>query len=170
MHHTVYEGEIVGQILVQELLHKQASSIGRVSMYIDNEASICSAKLIKPTPSHYLTDLFHKKVIHTKKKHCNANITLHWIPRHLDILGNEEANRQAKKEAKGDANSPLHRLPKELRKMLQDNKSAIKQGLTKRLCTCATALLCNSPQWPQLTLINPSMPSAHFRKIVKNLP
>jgi hypothetical protein len=58
--HTVYEGEVVGRIMAQELLHKKVHGFGcHISMYIDNQASIRSTQ---PAPSHYLVDILHDKI------------------------------------------------------------------------------------------------------------
>ena len=113
--HTVYEGEVVGEIMAQQLLYTEPHGFGhRVSMYVDNQASILSTQSIKPTPGHYLLDALHNKVSHTKEKFRNIDITVRWIPSHLEVEGNEEADRQAKRAAKGNTDSPLHRLPNKL--------------------------------------------------------
>jgi hypothetical protein len=88
----------------------------------------------------------------------------------MDIEGNGEADRQAKKAAEGNADSPIHKLPVALRKRLPHSKSAIKQDLVKRLKTEAAATLHKSPQWTKLAEIDPSMPSAHYRDTVEKLP
>jgi hypothetical protein len=169
--HTVYEGEVVGEVLGQHLLHNELRGFGRrVSMYIDNQASILATQSIKPTPGHYLLDILHDKASRTKKKHHNIEITARWIPSHKDVEGNEEADRQAKRAAKHDANSPAHRLPIELRSPLPHSKSAIRQTMLKELKAKATDILQKSPQWRKLRHIDPSMPSNRFRKLVDHLP
>jgi len=168
--HTVYEGEVVGGIMAQELLHKEIRGFGRrVSMYIDNQASIQSTQSIKPAPGHYLVDILHRKVSRSKKKFRNIDITIRWIPSHLDVEGNEEADRQAKRAAKGDANSSLNRLPVELRNGLPDSKSAIKQAIIKALKEDATRVLRESPQWRKLRHVDSTMPSNRYRKMADSL-
>jgi hypothetical protein len=88
----------------------------------------------------------------------------------MEIEGNEEADRQAKKAAEGNTDSPTHRLPKVLRKGLPNSKSAIKQDLNKHLKIEATTTLHKSPQWAKLAGIDPSMPSARYRETVEWLP
>jgi ribonuclease HI len=168
--HTVYEGEVVGGIMAQELLHKEVRGFGRcVSMYIDNQASIKSTRSIKPAPGHYLVDILHDKVSRSKKKFRNLDITIRWIPSHLEVEGNEEADRQAKRAAKGHANSPLNRLPVELRNGLPDSKSAIKQAMIRTLKEGAIRILRESPQWRKLQHVDPTMPSNQYRKMADSI-
>ena len=128
-------------------------------MYIDNQASIKSTRSIKPAPGHYLVDILHNKVSQSKKKFCNLEITIRWIPSHLEVEGNKEADRQAKCAAKGDANSPLNRLPVKLCNRLPDSKSAIKQAMIETLKEGAIHVLWESPQWRKLQHVDPTMPS-----------
>ena len=169
--HTVYKGEVVGEILAQHLLLNEPRSFGcHASMYINNQASIMATQLIHPAPGHHLLDILHDKVARTKKKHHNIRITAHWIPSHKEVERNKEADRQAKKAAKGDTDSPLHRLPAELRATLPDSKSAIQQVMTKMLKAEAAITLQTSPQWRKLRHVDPSMPSNRFRKLADHLP
>jgi hypothetical protein len=138
-------------------------------MYVDNQASILSTRSIKPTPGHYLLDALHNKVSHTKEKFRNIDITVRWIPSHLEVEGNEEADRQAKRAAKGNTDSPLHRLPNELRRGLPDSKSALQQAATKTLKNDATQILHKSRQWRKLRTIDPTMPSNRYQKIIDGL-
>ena len=129
-------------------------------MYIDNQASIISTQSIYPAPGHHLLDILHDEVARMKKKPRNIRITAHWIPSHKEVEGNEEADRQAKRAAKGDTDSPLHRLPAKLRTALPNSKSAIQQAMTKTLKTEAATTLQNSPQWRKLCHVDLSMPSS----------
>jgi hypothetical protein len=83
---------------------------------------------------------------------------------------NEEADRQAKCAVKGDADSPLNRLPIEFHNGLQDSKSAIKQEMMNKVKGDNAQFLHNSPQWRKLRHIDPSMPSKHYQKMADSLP
>ena len=169
--HTVYEAEVAGEIMAQELLYHQTRGFGRhVSMYVDNQASILSTRTISPNLGHYLLDILHAKLDRCKKRFRNLSVTIRWIPSHLDIEGNEEADRQAKRAAKGDADSPLNRLPLEFRKGLPDSKSAILQVMTKTLKSSTAQHLQKAPQWRKLCHVDPSMPSKRYRMIADSLP
>jgi ribonuclease HI len=50
-------------------------------------------------------------------------LLVRWVPGHMDIVGNEKADVEAKKAATYGF-SPLHRLPAPLRKTLPWSKSA----------------------------------------------
>jgi len=119
-------------------------------MYIDNQPSIQSTQSIKPAPGHYLVDILHNKVSRSRKKFRNIAITIRWIPSHLNVKGNKEAGRKAKRAVKGDANSSLNRIPVELRNGLPDRKSSIKQAIVKALKEDAIHVLRESPQWWKL--------------------
>ena len=155
--------------MAQELLYKETQGFRRrVSMYVNNQASIISTQSIKPTPGHYLLDILHNKVTRSKKKFCSINITIHWIPSHLDVEGNEEADEQAKHAANGDT-SPIHRLPTELQIALPDSISTIKQATIKAIKTDATCVLQESPQWQKLRQVDPTMPSNHYQKMADSI-
>jgi ribonuclease HI len=169
--HTVYEGEIAGEIMAQELLYKQPSGFGRhVSMYVDNQASILATQTKARNPGHYLLDILHNKLTRNKKKFHNLGVTIRWIPSHLEIEGNEEADRQAKRAAKGDADTPLNRLPREFRDRLPDSRSAIQQSINKDTQKDAVNHLRKSPQWKKLRHVDPTMPSKRYRKMADSLP
>jgi hypothetical protein len=169
--HTKYEGEVIGEILAQHLLLNETCGFGRhASMYIDNQASIMATQSISPAPGHHLLDILHDKVACTRKKHRNIRITAHWIPSHKEVEGNEEADRQAKRAVKGDADSPLHRLPNKMHTPLPNSKSAIQQVMIKTLKAEAATTLQKSPQWRKLHRVDPTMPSNRYRKLVDHLP
>jgi hypothetical protein len=103
------------------------------------------------------------------KKFCNLGVTIRRIPSHLEVKGNEEANRQAEQAAKGNADSPLHRLPTEFCEGLPDSKSTIKQEMTGRLKQDAVCVLRDLPQWRKLQHIDPTMLSKHYQKMADSL-
>lgn len=169
--HTVYEAEIVGQILGLHMLLKTTGSVGRTSSYVDNQASIQAIASIKPTPGHHLIDLLHSKHQRILNKHRRANITVRWVPSHEDIKGNEEADKEAKAAAsgKGNKNSNTTKLPRELQRILPQSKTAVRMTNIKSLGTQNTKLFRQAAQWPRIIHIDPSLPSNRFKKITKKL-
>ena len=111
--HTVFEGEEVGMILAAELLQGEQRT-RKVSLGIDNKAAIAAARSHKAKSGHYLMDHFHHTLIAALQTIEVNKIIIQWTPGHLGILGNEEANAEAKETARGTTSAP-HLLPKVLR-------------------------------------------------------
>lgn len=111
---TVYVGELTGELMVLHLLSKEApgrGGMGRVSIYVDNQASLLALKSMKLASGHYLTDHMHELYRKVVKIHPMAHITFRWIPSHCDVEGNEKANEQAKLAAEGAGDSPMALSP-----------------------------------------------------------
>ena len=104
-------------ILGLELIREEVHVNGMVSMGTDNTAAITTMHAIKPGPSHHIWDLFHKRLAMVRNRHKGMDLLVKWVPGHMDIVGNDRADAEAKKAAT-DGSSPLHRLPAPLRKAL----------------------------------------------------
>jgi len=156
--------------MVQELLHKQLSGFGHhVSMYVYIQASILATQTKACNPSHYLLNILHTKLTWNKRKFHNLGVTIRWIPSHLEIKGNKEADRQAKCAIKGNADTPINRLSRELCDRLLDSWSAIQQYVNKNTQKDAAHHLHKSPQWRKLRHIDPTMPSKRYRMMADSL-
>ena len=68
-----------------------------VSMGTDNTAAIIATHKIKPGQSHYIWDLFHKCLAMVRNKHRDMDLLVKWVPGHMDIIGNDRADTEAKK-------------------------------------------------------------------------
>ena len=151
--HTIYEPELVGILLVLNLLTSIASKLtGTTLIRLNSQAGICALNNQKSKPSHYLLNhvLTAAESLHMKQdKLINAadfhkakhqgiqltvetrdviNLKVHWIPGHKDFIPNEKAHELAKKAAKRELN-PNPDLPKLLRHLLPTSTAAIKQDL-----------------------------------------
>ena len=84
------------------------------------------------------------------KKFRTLGVTIQWIPSHLEIKGNEEADRQAKRAAKGDTNSSPNRLLCEFHDGLPNSRSAIQQATNKDTQKDTAHHLHKSSQWRKL--------------------
>ena len=60
-YHTGFEGKATSAILATKLSSKEGN-FRTVSIFIDSHVFIAASRLSKPTPSHYLTDIFHKNI------------------------------------------------------------------------------------------------------------
>ena len=77
-HHTIYEGEGIGQILGLELIREEERVDGMVTIGCDSTAVIEATNTIKPGPSHHIWDLFHRRVAMLHNKHKGADILIRW--------------------------------------------------------------------------------------------
>lgn len=172
---TVYVGELAGELMDLHLLATEKpgpTGLGlRVSVYVDNQASLLALDSIKPKSGGFIADAIHQMFDRVRKKHPQVRVTFRWIPSHLEVPGNEEADRLAKLGAEGVDLSEACDLPPLLRKKLPLSKSALDMTLSKRIKAEATKVLRESKQWVRLQDIDPSMPSTAFRKtiVAKNL-
>ncbi|OBZ68012.1 hypothetical protein A0H81_12025 [Grifola frondosa] len=123
--HSVYEAEVVGLLLGTELLKTERSLEG-ASIAADNKSSIQATKLRRPAPAHYLLDSLHKHLRALGRKHHEAKVTIRWVPGHMDLEGNETADLEAKRAARGDS-SPIEDLPDILRDGLPRSATKMRQ-------------------------------------------
>jgi ribonuclease HI len=126
--HTVYEAELVGLLLGLQLIKMEQA--GRTSFAIgaDNQAAVKAILTELTHPRQYLAAKFLSTMAQIRKKRGSKNyaLTLHWTAGHTGIQGNEEADSEAKKAAKGySSNAPL--LPRILHRLLAASTSATKQ-------------------------------------------
>ena len=167
-HHTVYEGEGVGMLLGLELIREERRVEGMVSMGTDNTAAIIATHKIKPGPSHYIWDLFHKRLAMVRNKHRDMDLLVKWVPGHMDIVGNDRADTEAKKAATVGS-SPLRKLPAPLRKMLPHSKSATKQEYHRKIKLEAMKLWSKSPRFDRMALIDPDLSHVKFAKLIRSI-
>ena len=167
-HHTVYEGEGVGMILGLELIREEVDIEGMISMGTDNTAAITATHGIKPGPSHYIWDMFHKRLKMVGNKHKGMDLLVKWVPGHMDIVGNEKADAEAKKAAT-TGSSPLHKLPAPLRKALPRSKSAARQEYHRKIRLAAVGVWKSSPRFERMALIDPELAPNKFNKLTRSL-
>jgi ribonuclease HI len=166
--HTVYEGEGVGMILGLELIREEQQVGGLVSMGIDNTAAITAMHSIKSGPSHYIWDLFHKRLGMVRNKHKEMDLLVKWVPGHMDIVGNDRADKEAKKAAT-DGSSPLRKLPAPLRKTLPWSKSAIRQEYHRKIKLAAIKVWNRSPRFDRMAMIDPDLKHTTFAKLTRSI-
>lgn len=133
---TVYVGELAGELMDLHLLATEnpgPTGLGRVSIYVDNQASLLALDSIKPKSGGFIADEIHRTFERVRKKHPRSRITFRWIPSHLEVGGNEEADRLAKQGAERKELSEVADLPPLLRKKLPLSKSALDMALMKDL-------------------------------------
>ena len=132
---------------------------------IDNMAAISATLAIKPSPSHYIWDMFHQRVAMACKKHKGMDLLVKWTPGHMDIIGNKKADKEVKKAVR-EGSSPLSKLPAPLRKMLPWSKSAAKQEYTRKLKVAASELWKGSPRYERMEWIDLDFKHNAFIKLI----
>jgi ribonuclease HI len=107
---TVFEGECVGQLLAMELLRRGTADLrhARVTIYVDNQASLGAHHKRKPGPGRYLIDEVHRRYEVVRGTHPGIQVELRWIPGHMDILGSELVDAEAKRAAEGQMDRRSH--------------------------------------------------------------
>ena len=166
-HHTVYEGEGVGMILGLELIREEEDARGMIPLGVDNQAAITATRSIKPAPSHYIWDAFHKHLRGANQAHPHMDLLIRWTPGHVDIEGNEMADSEAKSAI---TDGPSGTLPKLLRGKLPRSKAAARQHWHAKLKALAAKRWRTSPRYPRLVGIDPALPSPSFLQLTANLP
>ena len=167
-HHTVYEGEGIGMILGLELIREERRVEKMVSMGTDNTAAIRATHAIKPGPSHYIWDIFHKRLSMVQNRHKDMDLLVKWVPGYMDIVGNDKADREAKK-AVTHGSCPLHKLPAPLRKTLPWSKLAVQQEYHRKIKKAAMKFWSHSPRFDWMALIDPDFSHNKFAKLTHNI-
>jgi ribonuclease HI len=167
-HHTVYEGEGIGMILGLELIREEREELeGMVPLGVDNQAAIVVTGSIKPAPSHYIWDAFHRQLNYMLAEHRDMDLLVRWTPGHADIKGNEQADEEARKAA---AEGSSRRLPRFLKKPLLKSRSAMKQAYAGKLKKQAEKAWQKSPRYPRIKDMDSTLPSPAYLKLVADLP
>ena len=80
-----------------------------------------------------MTDIFHDRLEPAARTHEGmADVVMRWVPRHMDVHGNEMADEDAKKAARGESSAAAS-LPARLRKSLPCSVAATKRAHLERL-------------------------------------
>jgi hypothetical protein len=157
-HHTVYEGEEVGLILGLELIRKEGQVEGMVSMGSDNTTAVHTTHAIKLRPSHYIWEIFYKRIKIVQNKHKGMDLLVKWVPGHMDIVGNERADEEAKKVAMVGS-SPLCKLPAPPRRALPQSKIKL----------AAIEVRSSSLRFDRMTLVDPDLSHIKFAKLMLSI-
>jgi hypothetical protein len=102
----------------------------------------------------------------------NFQATLRWVPGHMEIHGNEEADKAAKLAAERKSNSsPRDQLPHFLRHhTLPLSISAIKQAHSKETHSRWTRIWRKSPRFAKINRLDPNILNRSFVKLTSTFP
>ena len=191
--HTVYEAELVGIILALFLLASLSCQLlGSIVIGLDNQASIRALANQESKPAQYLLNNIHTAVENLQAKQDkmqNArkfrdahregrtlevhnrgviDLTIQWVPGHMDFAPNDKADRHAKKAAKGLSNTSGE-LPKILRKPLPASVSALRQESKSKIQKRWARQWKTSPRYHQMRALDKTTPSKKWLKLVSSL-
>jgi hypothetical protein len=136
---------------------------------LDNQAAIQTTRRESAIPGQYLVNAIHRQIEGVVKQQAGARVVMRWVPGHEGIEGNERADEEAKKAAKGNTSHEWE-IPIECRGVLPISRAAEIQRHNAELNRQARATFAKSPRAPFAHEIDPTMPSAAFAKITKDMP
>ncbi|OBZ72553.1 hypothetical protein A0H81_08075, partial [Grifola frondosa] len=165
--HTIYQAEVV-ELLGAELL-KEERTVEDASIVADNKSSIQATKLRRPTPGHHLLDSLHRHLCTLGRKHYDAKVTLYWVLGHVNLEGNEAADREVKHAAQGDS-SPDEVLPGTLRGGLPRSVMKMKQLFLTSLQDKAKKVWTTSRWGKNFARLDKGLPSKKYEKLIGKLP
>jgi ribonuclease HI len=165
--HTVFEAELAGAAIAAKMLNTESS--GRYTVALDNQAAIQTTRREKAIPGQYLVNAVHRQIHGVVEFQAGARVVMRWVPGHEGIEGNERADEEAKKAAKGETSHEWD-IPIECRGVLPISRAAETQRHNAELNREARAIFAKSPRASFALEIDPTMPSAAFSKITRNLP
>ena len=127
--HTVHEAELLALLLGMHLLSTEEHVDRSAAIGCDNQAALRAFQSVLRSPGHHIA----REIILSanrkmkKKGRRKLKIIMRWTAGHEGIVGNELADREAKRAAQGHS-SEKHLLPPLARKPLPINPTAIKRA------------------------------------------
>ncbi|KAF8593626.1 ribonuclease H-like protein [Ceratobasidium sp. AG-I] len=138
--HEVYKAELIGLQLALHLL-AQEQEVGEVDIYVDNQAVL---RALKGKKTDNMLNLFIQlgRLLRTAtNRFIDLELRTRWIPGHVDVLGNEKADKAAKLAARGIREGRMEEgngnegegLPAHLEKGISINPTAAKRSYVASL-------------------------------------
>ena len=161
----MHEAELVGLLLGLHLIDKASARHKTFALGVDNQAAIRTLQSDLRNPGQHLAReiLRIANRIQKRKGKRRCKITIRWTAGHEGIKGNEKADEEAKKAAKGSSSDKLA-LPMYLRRPLLINPSALKQSQAAKLKEEWTTKWRKSIRGSILMKLDKSTPSKGFIK------
>ena len=123
-------------------------------------------------PGSYLADGFRRMMQAIAKNNNDFDIMVRWVLGHIDIHGNEEVDKHAKRVAENrESKSPRQHLPHYLRLgTLPLSISAPKQAHTKQTHAHWGRIWRRSPRYARTNHLDPNLIHRSFIKLVAHFP
>jgi ribonuclease HI len=133
--YTTYEAELVGMLLGIHLIKMEKKGKVKCAIGVDNQAAIQAIESELTNPGQHLAAEFlrvaNQVALARSGGRHKYELSVRWTAGHVGIVGNERADREAKKAAEGNSSERLQ-LPKYFRKPIKISTSAIKQDYSKK--------------------------------------
>jgi len=165
--HTVFEAEFLSLLLAVEMV-KDERQVWSLTISIDSQAAMHTTGNRRAILGQHLVEAFHEQVTAVQSKHPGIEMRMRWMPGHEGIPGNERADEEAKRVAKGESSEQC-RLPMVCSGELPVSRLAACQSHRKRISVKTEEQFKLSPRCQRLWLIDPSMPSLRFRRDTQGL-
>jgi len=139
---------------------------------VDNQTAIRALVTLDCGPSHYLLDAFHDELTTFHRRNPHAQVTVHWIPGHTGVRGNEEADGEAKRAADGNVSNRKD-LPKILQRELPASRTSTLKAFRKELHDRHDKMFTTSARYSSfhsITRATATKSSREFRRLAYGLP
>jgi ribonuclease HI len=165
--HTVFEAELLGAAMGAQMLRWEQHGHHVIAM--DNQAAIQTTREEHAVSGQYLINALHEQMDAIGAgSRGRSKATIRWVPGHKGIGGNERADEEAKKAARGESTSDSD-TPISCRGELPTSRTAELQRHHKALKAQAKEMFQRSPRARFAHEIDPTMPSTAFTKLCRGL-
>ena len=167
--HTVHEAELLGILLAIHLIKTEPKSRTSCIIGVDNQAAIAAFGTDMKGPAQHIAREVLKQGIMLKKdrKSKNFTITIRWTAGHAGTVGNELADKEAKKAASGQT-SDKKLLPSLLKRKLPINPSAVKQAFSSEIKKRWRNIWRNSTRGQHMIKVDKNSPSTYILHLISS--
>ena len=97
---NVYAAELTAIHLGIIMAGESNERYNKCLIYVDNQSSIQAVDKPRQQSGQYIIRNIHKSLKELQTQRPNLEFRIEWVPGHMDIVGNEKADEEAKKAAK----------------------------------------------------------------------
>ncbi|PBK82599.1 hypothetical protein ARMGADRAFT_867970, partial [Armillaria gallica] len=99
-HHTIFKAELVGAIQAVDII-RSTPCLTKATILLDLQATILALQSEKTKSGKYLVKEFHNQVCKLQAIHKTLHICIQWVPGHVGIDRNENADLATKEAVLG---------------------------------------------------------------------